>query len=274
MEKEILLVNDLCGVGKVALSVMIPLLSAQGHIVHNLPTALVSNTLDYGVFDIQDTTDFMENTLNAWDQLNFHFDCICTGFLVSEKQVELLKRLFAGHPEALKIVDPILGDEGHLYPGVDPSAVELRRELAASAQVIVPNLTEAALLCSHPDWGISVTRKQKDQLLDELTALGCSSVVITSVVFAEEGGHYVCGRDERGVSFDLPFEMIDVRIPGTGDVFSAVLAGALLQKKTLPEACQEAMDAVEALIRQNQDNPDLYRGLRIEQAITENRGIL
>ncbi len=52
---------------------MIPLLSAQGHIVHNLPTALVSNTLDYGVFDIQDTTDFMENTLNAWDQLNFHF---------------------------------------------------------------------------------------------------------------------------------------------------------------------------------------------------------
>ena len=274
MEKEILLVNDLCGVGKVALSVIIPLLSAQGHIVHNLPTALVSNTLDYGVFDIQDTTKFMENTLNAWDQLNFHFDCICTGFLVSEKQVELLKRLFVRHPEALKIVDPILGDEGHLYPGVDPSAVELRRELAASAQVIVPNLTEAALLCSHPDWGISVTRKQKDQLLDELTALGCSSAVITSVVFAEEGGHYVCGRDEQGISFDLPFEMIDVRIPGTGDVFSAVLAGALLQKKTLPEACQKAMDAVEALIRQNQYNSDLYRGLRIEQAITENRGIL
>ncbi|WP_072684414.1 PfkB family carbohydrate kinase [Holdemania sp. Marseille-P2844] len=274
MEKEILLVNDLCGVGKVALSVMIPLLSAQGHIVHNLPTALVSNTLDYGVFDIQDTTKFMENTLNAWDQLNFQFDCICTGFLVSEKQVELLKRLFARHPEALKIVDPILGDEGHLYPGVDPSAVELRRELAASAQVIVPNLTEAALLCSHPDWGISVTRKQKDQLLDELTALGCSSVVITSVVFAEEGGHYVCGRDEQGVSFNLPFEMIDVRIPGTGDVFSAVLAGALLQQKPLPEACQKAMDAVEALIRQNQYNSDLYRGLRIEQAIAENRGIL
>ena len=72
----------------------------------------------------------------------------------------------------------------------------------------------------------------------------------------------------------ITFEMIDVRIPGTGDVFSAVLAGALLQKKTLPEACQKAMDAVEALIRQNQYNSDLYRGLRIEQAITENRGIL
>ena len=70
--------------------------------MHNPPTALVSNTLDYGVFDIQDTTDFMENTLNTWDQLNFHFDCICTGFLVSEKQVELLKRLFVRHPEALK----------------------------------------------------------------------------------------------------------------------------------------------------------------------------
>lgn len=271
MEKEILLVNDLCGVGKVALSVMIPLLSAQGHIVHNLPTALVSNTLDYGIFDIHDTTDFMAKTLDAWQALNFHFDCICTGFLVSEKQVDLIKRLFASQTEAIKIVDPILGDEGHLYPGVDPAAVELRRQLASCADFIVPNLTEAALLCGHPDWGVEVTKAQKEQLLDELLELGCGAAVMTSVVLKEDGGHYVCGRDHQGASFDLPFELIDVRIPGTGDVFSAVLAGELLHHKTLEQACQKAMHEVEQLIQANQNNADLFRGLRVEAAIAESQ---
>ena len=271
MEKEILLVNDLCGVGKVALSVMIPLLSAQGHIVHNLPTALVSNTLDYGIFDIHDTTDFMVKTLDAWQALNFHFDCICTGFLVSEKQVDLIKRLFASQTEAIKIVDPILGDEGHLYPGVDPAAVELRRQLASCADFIVPNLTEAALLCGHPNWGVEVTKAQKEQLLDELLELGCGAAVMTSVVLKEDGGHYVCGRDHQGVRFDLPYEMIDVRIPDTGDVFSAVLAGELLHQKTLEQACQKAMHEVEQLIQANQNNADLFRGLRVEAAIAESQ---
>lgn len=271
MKKEILLVNDLCGVGKVALSVMIPLLSAQGHIVHNLPTALVSNTLDYGIFDIHDTTDFMAKTLDAWQALDFHFDCICTGFLVSEKQVDLIKRLFASQTEAIKIVDPILGDEGHLYPGVDPAAVELRRQLASCADLIVPNLTEAALLCGHPNWGVEVTKAQKEQLLDELLELGCGAAVITSVVLTKDGGHYVCGRDHQGVRFDLPYEMIDVRIPGTGDVFSAVLAGELLHQKTLEQACQKAMHEVEQLIQANQNNADLFRGLRMEAAIAESQ---
>ena len=85
MGKQILLVNDLPGYGKVALAAMMPVLAHMGHITYNLPTALVSNTLDYGKFEIQDTTHFMRNTLKVWQELGFTFDAISTGFIVSHE---------------------------------------------------------------------------------------------------------------------------------------------------------------------------------------------
>ena len=90
MSKQILLINDLAGYGKVALSAMIPVLSHMGHQIYNLPTALVSNTLDYGKFDILETTDYMKNTVSVWDDLGFQFDAIATGFIVSEVQAKMI----------------------------------------------------------------------------------------------------------------------------------------------------------------------------------------
>lgn len=98
--KSVLLINDMAGYGKVALSVMIPVLSHLRHQVFNLPTALVSNTLDYGVFDIQETTDYMRCAIAAWDELRFSFDAVATGFLVSEEQISsvLIGRTLSGAP--------------------------------------------------------------------------------------------------------------------------------------------------------------------------------
>ena len=90
MSKKILLINDLAGYGKVALSAMIPVLSHLGYETFNLPTAIVSNTLDYGKFDILDTTEYMKNTIDVWKQLGFKFDGIATGFIVTKKQTELI----------------------------------------------------------------------------------------------------------------------------------------------------------------------------------------
>ena len=90
MSKQILLINDMAGYGKVALSAMIPVLSHMRHHIYNLPTALVSNTLDYGKFDILETTDYMEHTMKIWDELGFSFDAVSTGFIVSERQAKLV----------------------------------------------------------------------------------------------------------------------------------------------------------------------------------------
>lgn len=86
-QPRILLINDMAGYGKVALSVMIPVFSHMKYETFNLPTVLISNTLDYGNFDILDTTEYMQNTLRVWNELQFSFDAICTGFIVSERQL-------------------------------------------------------------------------------------------------------------------------------------------------------------------------------------------
>ncbi|MBR4098975.1 MAG: phosphomethylpyrimidine kinase, partial [Clostridium sp.] len=93
--KNILIINDMPGYGKVALAAMLPVLSHMGHSVYNLPTALVSNTLDYGKFTILDTTEYMKKSIAVWEQLGFTFDCITTGFLASAEQVDIIRSFIA-----------------------------------------------------------------------------------------------------------------------------------------------------------------------------------
>ena len=134
MSKQVLLINDLAGYGKVALSAMIPVLSHLNIGVQSLPTALVSNTLDYGKFDILDTTDYMKKTLNIWDELGFSFDAIATGFITNVNQALLINEYC--HREAKKgtliLCDPIMGDEGNLYPGMEISSKQPQEVMGSS----------------------------------------------------------------------------------------------------------------------------------------------
>lgn len=91
--KRILLINDMAGYGKVALAAMIPILSSARHQVFNLPTALVSNTLDYGTFDILETTGYMRGGIDAWEKLGFEFDAVATGFFGERGADEARRRL-------------------------------------------------------------------------------------------------------------------------------------------------------------------------------------
>lgn len=270
MSKNILLINDLPGYGKVALAAMFPILSHMGHSVYNLPTALVSNTLDYGEFEIMDTAGYMEKTVEIWEHLGFSFDCIATGFIVSQEQVRLITdfvhRQKAKNPDLLLIVDPIMGDNGTLYNGVGPETVGLMRELISLADVIIPNFTEAAFLADKYVGEVSLTQLEISNLMEILSAMTPGSVVITSLEETETGSHFVYGRAGEK-TFSIPYDEIPVRFPGTGDIFSAVLTGELLDGSPLQKAVEAAMDAVEILIRVNVGNKDKYKGIPIEECL-------
>lgn len=128
-KKQILLINDMAGYGKVATAAMLPILSYFGHPTYNLPTALVSNTLDYGKFNILDTTDYIQGVFPVWKALGFRFDAIATGFIVSERQASIVSRYCLEQAETgtTIFVDPIMGDEGKLYNGVTPAAIKSMR---------------------------------------------------------------------------------------------------------------------------------------------------
>lgn len=266
MGKHILLINDLPGYGKVALAAMMPVLAHLGHHLYNLPTALVSNTLDYGKFEILETTDYMKKSLAVWKELNFSFDAISTGFIVSGEQAELIAS-YCGEERkkgTYIFVDPIMGDEGHLYNGIPDSTVDAMRRLVSHADCAVPNYTEAALLAGIPYREEGTSEREMRKIIDAIRRIGAASVVVTSAFV--EGQHAVAGYDEvRGNYFLLPFESIPVRFPGTGDIFSAILLGHVENGMPLREAVQKAMDAVAALISANRDNADTFKGIPLEQ---------
>ena len=270
--KKICCVNDMPGVGKIALSAMMPILSAKGIDVASLPTALVSNTLDFGKFDILDTTDYMEKTVGIWRELGFRFDCIATGFMVNPKQIEIVETLINNQEknDVLVVVDPIMGDEGKLYNGMTENNVAIMRKLSSYADILIPNFTEACYLTNKFYEGDSLSEEDASDLLKRVQKLGAKSVVITSA--SVEGKNCVIGYDHKqDKSFQINFDLIDVRFPGTGDIFSAVLIGEILNNKCLQDATAEAMRVVRNIIEDNLDKKEKFFGVDIERYISEGK---
>ena len=268
--KNILIIGDMPGYGKMGLAGMLPILSNMGHSVYNLPTALVSNNFDYGKFSVLDTTAYMEETIRVWQTLGFQFDCITTGFLASADQVDLLRAFIDSQRKAdfLVVTDPIMGDGGKLYNGSTPQTVDNMRRFVGAADVIVPNLTEAEFLTGLYEGEELLTGAQARRILDGLRALGPRSAVITSG--REEGGrHVVWGFDGgTGEQFTVPYRFIKAHFPGTGDIFTSLLTGQLLGGRSLPQAVQKAVDLLERLIFLEQDVAERNNGIRIEKYLS------
>ena len=240
---KILLINDMCGYGKVATAAMLPILSYMGNLVYNLPTALVSNTLDYGKFNILETTDYITGVFPVWRELGFSFDAIATGFIASERQAAIVAKYCREEADkgSVILVDPIMGDEGKLYNGVTPSTINSMRQMVGVAHLIFPNYTEACYLTDTPYKADGVTKEEVLQLVEKLRALGAKSVLITSVLL-KDGSHVVAGYE--GENFLLTYEEIPVHFPGTGDIFSAIVDGHLLRGDSLKTSARIAMDTL------------------------------
>ena len=273
--KQILLVNDIAGYGKVGMAAMLPILSYLGIPAFCLPTALVSNTLDYGEFTQLDTTGYMRRTLPIWHRLGFRFDAICTGLMFSEEQARLVATFCREQARAgcTIFVDPVMGDGGRLYNGMGQRQVELMRQMVAVAHLAMPNYTEACYLAGVQYKPKGLTKEEACQLLDRLTLLGPQAAIVTSCIV--EGRHQVCGvhsadADKDGHQrqyFFLEYQEIPGLFHGTGDIFSAVLIAHILKGEPLKHSTRKAMDVVSAMLMRNRDVKDRMCGIFIERCL-------
>lgn len=273
--KQLLIINDLCGYGKVATTAMLPILSYMGVPTFNLPTALVSNNLEYGKFSILETTDYIKDSFRVWKELGFTYDAIATGFMASEQQARIIAaycREQAVTNNTAIYVDPIMGDEGKLYNGISQATINAMRQMVSVAHLCFPNYTEACYLTDTPYHPEGISRAEAYELIDRLREMGSRSVLITSIPV--EGQMSVVGYnadiEQLGIPagkerFVLTYDEIPVRIPGTGDIFSAVVIGNLLNGVELKLSTRRAMDIVRTLIDENKDMPDRYRGIPLER---------
>ncbi len=246
-------IHDLSGFGGGSLSAVIPILSAMGIQVCSLPTAILStHTGGFPDFHFRDLTDDMRMIISHWRRLSLSFAGIYSGFLGSAEQIDIVRefiRTFRGDG-TLVVVDPVLGDDGKLYNTMDACMVEGMRSLIASADVITPNITEAALLLGEPGLPAMSGTKEIKEWARALSELGPRCVIVTSVPADHERGTSVVAHDrETGRYWKVACPYIPACYPGTGDIFASVISGSLLQGDSLPLSLDRAVQFVSMAIR-------------------------
>ena len=249
--RRIAAIHDLSGFGRCSLAVICPALSVMGMQVCPVPTAVLStHTGGLGTVVSRDLTDYLAPTLEHYKSLALEFECVYSGFLAGQAQFEHCRAFLTAYPDALRVVDPVLGDHGSAYRTVTDEMCREMRSLVACADVITPNLTEVALLLGidYPD--DTLTAAQAKSLLVRLSELGPANVVITGATLKLCGGLCNLGYDrEHNRFWYTANEHLPVSYPGTGDLFAAVLTGGLLRGDSLPIAMSRAAAFVEHAIR-------------------------
>ena len=241
--KRIVTIQDISCVGKCSLTVALPIISAMGVETAILPTAVLSTHTMFSGFTCKDMTDQILPIAEHWKKEEFAFDAIYTGYLGSFEQIEIVSKLFDEFKtdSNLIIVDPVMADNGKLYPAFDEAYAKENAKLCGKSDLIVPNLTEASFLTGMP-YKTKYDRKYITDLLDALAQLGPKYVALTGVSF-EEGKIGVMGLNTvTGEFFEYYTEHVPVSYHGTGDIFSSVVVGALTRGKSLPEAFRIACD--------------------------------
>lgn len=239
-------VHDLCGYGKCSLGVAIPVLSAAGCDVCPVPTGLFSSHTAFPGFYMHDTTNILQDYINAWKGIGVEIDAIYSGFLGAPEQVDLIRELYAMYPSALRVVDPVMADHGKVYPTYTPELCAAMAELAAGADILTPNLTEAAIILGEPigdDWaGTDISDEEAHRIVAALVAKGAKHVVLKGIQREGENviRNFVGGIDCE--THELSNEYLPYMLHGTGDVYASCLLAAIMAGRTLEEAVRFAGD--------------------------------
>ena len=248
--KKILCIHDLSGVGRCSLAVILPVLSVMGLQPVALPTVVLStHTGGLGTPAKLANPGYGPAALEHYRRLGLRFDCIYSGYLADASQAKLVEQAMDLWPDALTVVDPVMGDHGKLYHGFTPELVQGIRELATHADVITPNLTEAALLLGEEPNTAPLSLGQARSLLARLSALGPGVVVITGAALTTGEYANLCYDRERGGYWKSVSEYLPVRYPGTGDLFAAVLTAGLMQGDSPAMAMDRATRYVEITVK-------------------------
>ena len=270
-------VHDLCGYGKCSLGIAIPVLSAAGIDVCPVPTSLFSAHTKFPKFYMHDTTAMLGDYLDAWQEEGVELDGIYSGFLGSAEQVGAIRRLYREYPGALRIVDPVMGDGGEKYPTYTDEMCEAMKGLVDSADVLTPNLTEAAILTGVAYAGQNVDDAHVGRTVDALLEMGAKSVVLKGIVRPGEKAirNYVAVAGEDGAPEEVASELLPFMLHGTGDLFASGLTAAIFCGRNLRAAVEFAGTLVRdaMAITRAQPNYEL-RGVSFESVLGDVTALL
>lgn len=272
-QKRVAAIHDLSGFGKCSLTVALPVLSSAGIETCALPTAILStHTGGISGYTYRDLTEDMRPIIQHWKSLDIKFDAIYTGYLGSFEQLDIVKDFFDMFRtgDNLILVDPVMADNGELYASFTPEFATGMRFLCQKADIIVPNLTEAALLLDEAFQPGPYTHAHIENIMKKLSKLGPHKIVLTGVYFNE--------NELGAATYDALTDTVDyvftLKIPGyyhgTGDLFASALLAALLNNFNLIDSASVAVQfTAESIRRTYNAKTDCRFGVNFEQSFPD-----
>ena len=262
--KRILTIQDISCVGQCSMTVALPILSACGHETCIFPTAVLStHTGGFGKPEVIHMDGHLESMLEHWKKNDLKFDCILVGYLGSEAAVDAASWAMENmlEPGGIRIVDPAMADHGNRYSGLSEAYCEKMIKLCRSADIIIPNVTEAAMMAGT----------EYQEILDEtyvqdlLKRLGHPCVVLTGVGYRDD--QTGAAVYENGRYHHISHSRFPRSYHGTGDMFAACFTGALMQGKDRITAVKIAGEFVMQSIANTIASPVHWYGVKFETAL-------
>ena len=267
--KRIASIQDISCIGKCSQTIALPIISAMGIEVSVIPTSILSAHTMFPGFTYNDLIDEMKPIMKHWKTLNVHFDGILTGYLGSIQHIRIIEEFYDMFTtdDTTIVVDPVFGDNGKIYTGFDDEYANEIKSLCNRAHIIVPNVTEAAIMSGIPyetDYDMTYIH----ELLDKLTATGAPNIIITSIRRDNDNG--IIARLSDGETFEYFRPHIDSVFHGTGDLFTSTLTGALIRGLDIRTSIRLAVDYTAlTLERTLQNNTHNWYGIDFETTIPD-----
>ncbi len=267
MDKVALAIHDLSSYAKSSLTVVLPVMEALGVECAVLPTALLSTQTDgYDSIFFQDETLAMEKIFKLHKELDIHYDGIYSGFLGSIKQIEIVETIMDSY-NCLKLVDPVLGDNGALYQTMSYAHVDSMKDLVKKADIITPNYTEALLLTGNK-FSDGLSMNDIDALLSAVRKLGSKQGVITSVPLKLGMLANIAYTEDSQRLFQ--YEDLGVSYPGSGDLFATIMFSLCLTGHTFFSSALYATEIASETVRYAKlDGRERRRGISLAPVFKE-----
>ena len=256
--KRIMTIQDISCIGKCSLTVALPILSCFGIETAIVPTAVLSTHTQFKGFTFRDLTDDLIPIREHWQKEGFRFQAIYTGYLGSERQIDIVKDYFHTFHEkgTAIIVDPVMADNGKLYAGFDEHFPEKMAALCGEADIILPNLSEAALLLGEPYPGEDASPEITKKLLTGLAGLCKGIVVITGATLADGTFGFMGYDSSKKEYFEYGTPKVPFKSHGTGDIFASTFTGAYVKSLSMFDSLKLAADFVRACIQNTYEDPE------------------
>lgn len=266
-QKKIALINDFTGFGRCSIAVQLPIISTLGVQCCSVPTAIFSNHTGFPQFFHTDYTGDMEDYTAMWEKLDLKFAGICTGFLGSARQINIVSDFIDRFKseDTIVVIDPVMGDYGKPYPTYTDEMCNNMIHLAKKADIVVPNVTEACILTGtkyKEHW----TTKELLAMAEKITAIGPTKVVITGIPQRTYVSNmcYVAG----GEYSIIKTHKVGNSRSGTGDIFSAIIAADAVNGVSFEESVKKASHFIKrCIIRSMEMDIPLTDGVAFEEVI-------